>query len=189
MTAPSPGIISSHHAQRLLRQPRSLSRCDRARDEARNIRRSTRPGLILQIDAPDLAMDRTMMLPRSLRRRVRQALREARRGDQQGHRGHSARARAAACLLRQLGRPAHPRHPARADLAGALPGECRRAVDRILQSAPRPRIRSAQETSAAQGHDPDPRRGRDHQQFRRASGSGGARGSRRRSRRSATASA
>ena len=59
MTAPSPGIIAIDHAQRLLRQPRFLSRCARARDAATNIRRSTKPGLILQIDAPDLAMDRT----------------------------------------------------------------------------------------------------------------------------------
>ena len=119
MTAPSPGIISTtmlnahydSHDNYLDAIAREMS------NEYQAIHKA---GLILQIDAPDLAMDRTMMYRDLVRRGFRQALRAARRRDQQGHRGHPARPRAAACLLRQLGRPAHPRHPAGDDPAGAL---------------------------------------------------------------------
>ena len=148
MTAPSPGIISTTMLNALLQLPRRLSRCDRARDEQ---------GIPGDPQGRADPADRRARsrdgphddVPRSVRQRLRQALRAPRRRDQQGDRGHPARPRAAACLLRQLGRPAHPRHRAGEDPAGALHGECRRAVDRVLQSAPRPRIRRAEEASAA----------------------------------------
>ena len=49
-----------HHAQCLLRYQRSLPRRDRARDAQRISSDPQSRGLALQIDAPDLAMDRTM---------------------------------------------------------------------------------------------------------------------------------
>ena len=92
-------------------------------------------GLLLQIDSPDLAMDRSMFYRDLSDARVCEGRRDARRGDQQGHRRHPARPRAAALLLGQLGRSAHPRRCAGADSAGAVPGQRRRAQHRIRQSA------------------------------------------------------
>jgi len=58
----------------------------------------------------------------------------------QRHRWHSARPRAAAYLLRATGKPAYSRTSRWKKFTGALPGQGRRAVDRVLQSAPIPRI-------------------------------------------------
>ena len=137
-----------HHAQRLLRLARLLSRRDRARDE-----QGVSGGAQGRADPADRrAGPRDGShhdVPRSLRQRFRQALRAARRRDQQGDRGHPARPRAAARLLWQLGRAAHPRRSAGDDPARALHRQCRRAHDRVLQSAPRARIRGAEEAQAA----------------------------------------
>ena len=81
MTAPSPGIISStminayydSHDAYLDAIAREM------RPEYQEIHKQ---GLILQIDAPDLAMDRSHVPSRSLRRGIRQAMREAGRRHQ-----------------------------------------------------------------------------------------------------------
>jgi len=56
-------------------------------------------GLILQVDAPDLAMERVMMFQDESDEAFREGNRNASRGDQQGLRGHPARSLAPACLL------------------------------------------------------------------------------------------
>ena len=132
------------HARRLLRQPRQIPLGAITRDEERI------PGYPQSRPA---AADRRARprhgphhdVPRSRRRRFRQGGRTARRGDQRRHRRHSARPRAVARLLWELGRPAHPRHSADEDPAGALSGQGRRAVDRVLQSASCARIRGVQD--------------------------------------------
>ena len=111
MTAPSPGIISSTMLNAYYDSHDAY--LDALAREMRNEYQAIhKAGLILQIDAPDLAMDRTMLY-RDLsdadfvkRVEVHVAAINSR------HRRHSARPRAAACLLRQLGRPAHPRRAA-----------------------------------------------------------------------------
>ena len=108
-----------HDAQRALRVARRLSGRHRARDE-QGVPGDSQ-GRTDPADRRARSRDGPHHdVPRSVRQRFRQALRAPRRRDQQGHRGHSARARAAARLLRQLGGPAHPRHPAGEDPAGAL---------------------------------------------------------------------
>ena len=117
MTAPSPGIISStmlnayydsHDAYlaALAREmTQRISGDPQSRPAAADRRARPRHGPHHDV-------------PRSRRRRFRQASRGTYRGDQRRHRRHSGRSRAAARLLRQLGRPAHPRHAAGNDLAG-----------------------------------------------------------------------
>ena len=108
------------HAQRPLRHARGLSRGHRPRDEERV------PGD--PQGRPDPADRRARsrhgphhVLPRSQSDAdFIKAVRAARRHDQQRDRRHPARPRAAACLLRQLGRPAYPRHRARKDPARPL---------------------------------------------------------------------
>ena len=183
--------VARHHldddAERALRLARRLSRRHRARDE-----QGVPGGPQGRADPADRRAGPRdgphHDVPRSLRQRVRQALRAPCRRDQQGHRGHPARPRAAACLLRQLGRPAHPRHPAGDDPAGALHGQRRRADHRVLQSAPRPRIHRAEEASAAAAHAAHSRRGRRPRRISSSIPRWWRGGSRRRWRPSATAS-
>ena len=109
ITAPSPGIVATtmmnayynSHEDYLMALARELRPEYRAIHEA---------GLVLQIDAPDLAMERTMTFQDLSEARVPQDVRAARGGHQHGARGHPARPRAAALLLGQLGGPARPRH-------------------------------------------------------------------------------
>jgi len=62
-------------------------------------------GLVLQIDAPDLAMERVAAVPGQDRRRIRQDRRTAHRNAQQGVAGHSGRSRPPPHLLGQLEGP------------------------------------------------------------------------------------
>ena len=109
MTAPSPGIIST-----TMLNAHYDSHDDYldaiAREMKNEYQAIHKAGLILQIDAPDLAMDRTMMYRDLDDAGFVKRGRAACRRDQRRHRRHSARSRAAARLLWQLGRPAHPRH-------------------------------------------------------------------------------
>ncbi len=61
MTAASPGIISKHDDERPLRQSRQVPRLRWRARLGKEYQAIHKAGLILQIDAPDLAMDRTMM--------------------------------------------------------------------------------------------------------------------------------
>ena len=82
MTAPSPGIISIDHARCLLRHRRTNISTAISREMKNEYQAIHKAGLILQIDAPDLAMDRTMMYRDLDDARLRQGSGAARRRDQ-----------------------------------------------------------------------------------------------------------
>ena len=178
LTAPSPGIVATtmmnahykSHEAYLMALARELRPEYRAIHEA---------GLILQIDAPDLAMERTMTFQDLSETEFLRVCELHVAAINKAHRGHSARPRAAALLLGQLGGPARPRHRARAHPADPLPGARRRAHHRVRQPAPSARIRGAARQPAAQGLAADPRRDRHHHQLRRAPRGRGAAASRR----------
>ncbi len=125
LTAPSPGIISTtmfnayydSHESYLAALAREMSKEYRAIHDA---------GFILQIDSPDLAMDRSMFYPRPLRRGVCVGRGEARRGAQPRHRRDSTRTRPPALLLGELGGTASARRRPRDHSACSLPGQRRR---------------------------------------------------------------
>ena len=187
MTAPSPGIISTTMLDAFYgSQDKYLSAI--AREMKNEYQAIHKAGLILQIDAPDLAMDRTMMyrdlddagFVKVVERHVA-AINDGIAGIPRD------RVRLHICYGNWEGPHIHD-IPLEKILPALYQAQGRRAVDRVLQSAPRARIRGVQEASAAEGHAADPRRDRDHLEFRRASGSGGAahRGSRARGRRART---
>ena len=188
MTAPSPGIIAStmlnayydSHEAYLDALAREMRHEYQAIHEA---------GLLLQIDAPDLAMERTMISQDLSDAEFAEAMREAGRRDQQGHRGHSARARAAACLLRQLGRPAHPRHRARTDPAGALQAKVGALSIEFANPRHAHEYAALKQHPLPEGHDADPGRDRIDQRISSSIRKWWRGGSRRRWPRSATASA
>ena len=140
LTAPSPGIVATtmmnayykSHEDYLMALARELRPEYLAIHEA---------GLVLQIDAPDLAMERTMTFQDLSETEFLgvcelhvAAINTALEGIPQGP-------RAAALLLGQLGGPARPRHRARPHPADPLPGACRRAHHRVRQPAPPARVR------------------------------------------------
>ena len=173
MTAPSPGIVGSTMLN--AHYPSHQAYLDAIAREMKNEYQAIhRAGLILQIDAPDLAMDRTMMFRDLSDAEFVGACERGVAAINAGIEGIPRDRVRLHVLLRQLGRPAHPRHRAGEDPAGALPGEGGGAVDRVLQPAPRARIRRAEGPSFAEGHGPDPGRDRDHQQLRRAPAGRGA---------------
>ena len=100
MTAPSPGIVATtmlnqhydSHEAYLMALAKALANEYRAIHDA---------GLILQIDAPDLAMERHRFFDGLNDAEFLAPARTACRGDQSGHRGHSPRPHPAACLLGQ----------------------------------------------------------------------------------------
>ena len=100
MTAPSPGIVATtmlnqhydSHEAYLTALAKALSNEYRAIHNA---------GMILQIDAPDLAMERHRFFGASGGSRIPPAARTAYRGYQFGDRGHSPRPHPAPCLLGQ----------------------------------------------------------------------------------------
>ena len=85
-------------------------------------------GYILQIDAPDLAMERVLLFQDKTEAEFVKITETAHRLDQQGAGWNSTRSRAAAHLLGQLGGAAHFRHRPRTAAASVLSGQCRRAL-------------------------------------------------------------
>ena len=158
------------HGEPALRHPggvRAARWPPRSRTEYRFI---VERGLLLQIDAPDLAMERhTLFADRPLARLPRLGGARHRR-HQRRARGDRPRRCATARLLGQLRRPAHPRRAARRDPAAPLPRPRRRARGLDGQRPPRPRARVLRAPSAARRD--GPRRGghRHDQQLRRARG-------------------
>ena len=73
-------------------------------------------GFLLQIDAPDLALERHLTYNDRPLSRVSRFRRERRRGDQRGDRQRAARPGSPACLLGQLGVAARLRRAARRHL-------------------------------------------------------------------------
>ena len=173
MTAPSPGIISTtmlnafydSHDEYLGAIAREM------KNEYQAIHKA---GLILQIDAPDLAMDRTMMyrdlddagFVKAVERHV-QAINAGIAGIPRD------RVRLHVCYGNWEGPHIHD-----VPLATILPALYQAKVGALSIEFSNPRhaheYEALQEASAAEGHAADSRRGGDHQQFRRASGSGGA---------------
>ena len=148
MTAASPGIISTTMLNAHYESHDAYLDAI-AREMSKEYQAIHKAGLILQIDAPDLAMDRTMMY-RDLRdgdfvKRCERHVAAINKGIEGIPRD---RVRLHVCYGNWEGPHIHD-IAAGEDPAGALHGQCRRAVDRVLQSAPRPRIRRAEEASAA----------------------------------------
>ena len=141
-TAPSPGIVATtmmnayykSHEDYLMALAREMRPEYLAIHEA---------GLILQIDAPDLAMERTMTFQDMSEKEFLGVCELHMAAINKVDRGHPARSRAAALLLGQLGGPARARHRARADPSHPLPGARRRAHHRVRQPAPPARVRGA----------------------------------------------
>ena len=133
MNAPSPGIVAVHDAERLLRLAGSLSRCHRARALHR-VPPRRRSGVHLQIDAPDLAMERVLLyqdlsdaeFAKTVELHVA-ALNKALEG--------STRPGAPARLLGQLGRAAQPRRRYGRAAARAIRSARRRARARVCEPA------------------------------------------------------
>ena len=139
LTAPSPGIIASivqnEHYDSFERYLDALAAALQVEYEA-----IVRNGFLLQLDCPDLALERhTSYRDRPLADFV--ALRRAgRRGDQQGGGEHPARKNPPACVLGQLRGPARPGRGAARHSPGDPAGEGRRDLPAVRQSAPRARI-------------------------------------------------
>ena len=131
------------HAQRLLRHQRSLSRRDRARDEQRiSGDPQSRPRVADRRARPRHGSHH--VLSRRLGCRFRQGGRAACGDDQQGLEGIPPdRVRLHICYGNWEGPHIHDIALEKI-LPRALSGQGRRAVDRILQSAPRARIHGAQ---------------------------------------------
>ena len=104
MTAPSPGIVATTLRQCVsTTATRNISTRSRA-NCATNTSAIHDAGLILQIDAPDLAMERTMTFQDLPDARIRENVRAASARDQQGDGRHSARPLAAACAAGAIGK-------------------------------------------------------------------------------------
>ena len=173
MTAPSPGIISSTMLDAFYgSQDKYLSALSREmKNEYQAIHKA---GLLLQIDAPDLAMDRTMMyrdlddggFVKAVERHV-QAINDGIAGIPR------ERVRLHVCYGNWEGPHIHD-----VPLAKILPALYQAKVGALSIEFSNPRhaheYAALKTASAAQGHAADSRRDRDHQQFRRASGSGRA---------------
>ena len=144
MTAASPGIIATTmlNAHYDSHEAYVLALARQMRKEYELIARD----FILQIDAPDLALERTVLFQDKSVAEFLKIAEAARRGAQRGAGRHPARAHPPALLLGQLRRPAHPRRP-------AAPTSCRCSTQakvgalshRVRQPAPPARVRRAQE--------------------------------------------
>jgi 5-methyltetrahydropteroyltriglutamate--homocysteine methyltransferase len=161
MTAASPGIISTTMLNAHYESHDAY--LDAIAREMRNEYLAiNKAGLVLQIDAPDLAMDRTMMY-----RDLSDAdfVKRCERHVAAINKGIEGIARDRVRLHVCYGNWEGPHiHDVALDkiLPALYQAKGRRAVDRVLQSAPRPRICRAQARAVPERHDPHPRRGRDH---------------------------
>ena len=173
MTAPSPGIISSTMLNAFY-DSHDAYLAALAREMKNEYQAIHKAGLILQIDAPDLAMDRTMLYRDLSDAEFVKAVERHVAAINAGIAGiPRERVRLHICYGNWEGPHIHD-VPLATILPALYQARVGALVDRVLQSAPRARIRCVQEAPAAEGHAADPGRGGDHQQFRRASGSGGA---------------
>ncbi len=172
LTAPSPGIIAADRAERALRQrakpisTRSAPRC------GSSTRRSSRHGFLLQLDCPDLALERHIVLPGPAARRLPRLRRAGRRRDQRGAAQRPARPRAAARVLGQLRGAARPR---RAAATTSSRSSVRPNVGGFVLPFANPRhaheYRVLEGIAARRRPDPGRRRDRHADQLRRAPGS------------------
>ena len=114
MTAPSPGIIASTMLNAFYDTNEAYLAAI-AREMSNEYRAIHKAGLVLQIDAPDLAMDRTMFYRDGSDADFVKAVELHVAMINKGIEGIPPRSGAPACLLRQLGRSAHPRYRAGED--------------------------------------------------------------------------
>jgi methionine synthase II (cobalamin-independent) len=157
MNAPSPGIIATTMLN--AHYPSHQDYLDAiAREMQIEYRRVVDAGFILQIDAPDLAMERVLLYQDASDAEFAKLVEQ----------------HVAARLLGQLGGAAQLRRGDGGDPARPLPGQCRRARPRIRQPATATRDRRAAQAQAPRSHAADPRRDRLQKQLRRASRSGRA---------------
>ena len=122
MTAPSPGIVATTLLN--AHYPSHDAYVDALATEiGKEYRAIHEAGLILQVDAPDLAMERVMMFQDESDDAFVKATEMHLAAINKACEGIPTRPLAAAHLLRQLGRPAHLRHRAGEGAAGILPGQ------------------------------------------------------------------
>ena len=186
MTAPSPGIIASTMLNAFY-DTNEAYLAALAREMSKEYMAIHKAGLVLQIDAPDLAMDRTMFYRDGSDADFVKAVELHVAMINKGIEGIPPTG-CGCSLLRQQGRPAHSRHRAGENPARALPGQRRRAVDRVFQSASRARIPGAQTCAVSEAHAADTGRRRNRPAISSSTRKWSRGGSRKPWRRSATAS-
>ena len=159
MTAPSPGIIASTMLNAFYDTNEAYLAAI-AREMSNEYMAIHKAGLVLQIDAPDLAMDRTMFYRDGSDADFVKAVELHVAMINKGIAGIPRdRVRLHICYGNWEGPHIHD-----IALEKILPAlyqaNVGRAVDRIFQSAPRPRVQRAPTRAVSQGHDPHSRRGR-----------------------------
>ena len=117
-------------------------------------------GHVLQIELARPRHRTRRLLPGRAAAEVHRSDGDARRGAERGPGRHPARAGALPRLLGQPRQPARERRAGARRAAGLLPGEGRRALPALRQSASQPRGRRVPDAEAARSHDPGLRRGR-----------------------------
>ena len=132
-----------------------------------------RHGFLLQIDAPDLALERHITYKDRPVAAFVDFVERVVADHQSGAAQRAARPRAPARVLGQFRIAARCRRAARGHSPGAAAGQCRRLRAAVRQSAPRPRVPLLREASARGRPDPRRRRHRQPDEFRRAPGGGG----------------
>ena len=159
MTAPSPGIIASTMLNAFY-DTNEAYLAALAREMSNEYMAIHKAGLVLQIDAPDLAMDRTMFYRDGSDADFVKAVELHVAMINKGIAGIPRdRVRLHICYGNWEG--PHIHDIALEKILPALYQAQRRgAVDRIFQSASRARIHCAAARAVPQGHDPDSRRGR-----------------------------
>ncbi len=173
MTAASPGIIASTMLNAYYPTQEAYLEAI-AREMKKEYQAIHKAGLLLQIDAPDLAMDRTMFYRDQSDSEFAKTAEMLVAMINKGIEGIPRdRVRLHVCFGNWEGPHIHDIALAKI-LPGALPGQGRRIVDRVFQSAPRARVPGAEAGSVPEGHDPHSRCGRDHVELRRASRGRGA---------------
>ncbi len=168
MTAVSPGtaatiLLNAHyasHEQYIMALGREL------RKEYELIHQR---GFVLQLDCPDLAMERGRFFQDDSLDRFLQMVELHVDAINQAIAGIPRFAHPAARLLGELRRPPHSRRADGGDPAAALPREGRRALPAARQSAAPARVHGPQAPAAARRHAAPARRDRHDDQLRRAS--------------------
>ena len=188
LTAPSPGIIAGAMKNEYYDSEEAyLAALGAAlREEYEAI---VGAGFLLQLDCPDLALERHLSYPGPAARRLSRLCRAGGRDDQQGARQHPARQGPPACLLGQLRGAARLRRAARRHPAD--PPERPMSAAFSCRSPTRATRTNTSLREIAAGRRPDHHRRRDRQpdQFRRAPRGGRRPARARRARRSATRTA
>ena len=130
-------------------------------------------GHLLQIDAPDLAMERYLYFRDESDAAFLASVEDHIEALNMALADVPARAGAPPCVLGHLGRPPRRRHAARAPAAAPLRSQGGRAQHPLRQPRPPARVRDAAPAPPTPLDGPDPGRDRQHDQASGASGGGG----------------